>query len=762
MRTQRLAVPPRTFQWGRNIAAYVLAILLGAAATAQDIPPLPGDGGGTRLTPEEQARLRAEAERRAKERAAKEAWLAEITIQPIGAFSTNRDDRPRLLSVEQLLDERRDELRKLSEQHRTRSAESMERLKQHLRSIDRMDMLSRPVEGGPVPVGFEDGAIRWLSPANYVAAKSIQAHQLWPGEELGLTLTGNDGRTNLAMWDAGIPGSHEAFAPGKITDKQYGQSPYFVVRHPTRVAGTLTANSGITAARGVAYESKIDAYDFIGDFGEMGTAYDLDGIRISNHSYLSPAGWQTNANEGIWYWFGRTDISEVEDFQFGSYHSDRTRPIDVIAAAAPKTLIVWAASNDRGYPQKGPSNTPPTHKIISSTGVIVTVTNISRPFDGDTNGFDTLPPEAVAKNVLTVGSVGDLEFGYSGPTSVLLSEFSSMGPTDSGRIKPDLVANGDSILSPSFPIGATNNNVYDVESGTSYAAPSVAGAANLLLQLHRQLHPGKPDPLSSTWKALLINTTDEAGPAPGPDFQFGWGLVNIGRAARLMQSNALSAARPHLPELMLQNGGKIRFPIMVATTNQEVRATICWSDPAGPTFPVNAAALDNPATDLVNNLDLRIISPTGVTNFAWVLNADTIGESVALRSAPATKGTNNVDNVEQVQFWPVETGLYAIEIGHQGTLAGGFQLVSLAVSGNQTLAIPPIQFVDAYLYSTNAPYPTFVFQGMPGLTYRIEYLTNVTDSVWHYEGTYVMTQSTNAFSVAGYDEHRFYRAVLQY
>ena len=452
-----------------------------------------------------------------------------------------------------------------------------------------------------------------------------------------------------------------------------------------------------------------------------------------------------------------TILSTVEDYHFGYYDQNEARAIDAICYDAPYALPVYAAGNERGPTGQGPTNQPVPHIVLNHFGDQVLVTNLTHPNDGDTNGYDTLNTMAVAKNILTVGSMRDLQDGYAGPASVTNSWFSSRGPTDSGRIKPDVVASGEDVFSPDY-IHGSPINIYTSDSGTSFSAPSVTGLLNLLLQLYRELYPGKPDPLASTMKALIIGTADEAGPFDGPDFIHGWGLPNGGKAAQLIQSNALNTAKPHLNELMLQQGKKIRFPIQVSSTNQLVKATIAWTDPEG---PIMSVAVDSPLTDLINNLDLKIISPSGVTNFAWVLNADTTGESVALRSAAATKGTNNVDNVEQVCFWPPTTGLYWIEISHQGTLQDGYQMVSLAVTGNNALAIPPLRFVNSYLQG--GTFPTFLFTGVPGLTYRIEYLTNVTGTVWLTNSTLFATQTTNAFSVNSYGtEQRFYRAVLVY
>ena len=107
-----------------------------------------------------------------------------------------------------------------------------------------------------------------------------------------------------------------------------------------------------------------------------------------------------------------------------------------------------------------------------------------------------------------------------------ISSFSSTGPTDDGRIKPDLVANGVNLTSTD--IGGYD---YLTISGTSMSSPNACGSATLLVDQYKRLFGGAMR--ASTLKALLIQTADDIG-NPGPDYFFGWGLINVKRAADLL------------------------------------------------------------------------------------------------------------------------------------------------------------------------------------------------------------------------------------
>src|SRR5262249_38076588 len=138
--------------------------------------------------------------------------------------------------------------------------------------------------------------------------------------------------------------------------------------------------------------------------------------------------------------------------------------------------------------------------------------------------------------------------------------------------------------------------------------------------------------------------------------KFGWGLLNTRGAADLLSSNLLSAGLPFLKEVRLFDGDYVEFPMTATNGTPRLKVTICWTDPSGAEAPrtVNPTNLT-----LVNDLDLRIISPSGVTNFPWVLNP-------VSPTNLATHADNFRDNVEQVIITNAAAGTYLVRITHKG------------------------------------------------------------------------------------------------
>ncbi len=503
---------------------------------------------------------------------------------------------------------------------------------------------------------FEQGIPVYYITHNSEGAHTISSSLLYPGGTAGLELSGK-GET-LGVWDAGaVLASHQEFK-GRVTQKDDASSES---NHATHVAGTMMAAGVDGASKGMAYEANLHAYDWNDDDAQMAQAA-ADGLRVSQHSYGAITGWNYNyRNDERWAWFGNTSISEEEDYRFGFYN-ERARGWDQIAHMAPYYLIVKSAGNDRN---QGPGTQPAEH-WVSQNGDWVLSTSI-RQADGGADGFDCLSTNSTAKNILTVGAVHGLPTGYSHPFMLKMASFSSWGPTDDGRIKPDLVAKGVGVKSSS----SSNNEAYSTLSGTSMAGPMVSGSIGLLLQHQRNLHGGNPM-LSSSMKALLIHSADEAGQHDGPDYMFGWGLMNTAKAAAIMSENANYGGSLHVQEHVLVQDQEIIIPV-IASGNEPLRVTIGWTDvPGTPGSP----ALNSPARMLVNNLDLRLNQGDDNEFMPYVLDP-------ANPVLAATPGDNNLDNVEMVLVnEPMAGKIYLIKINHKESLQGGEQSFSLIVTGN--------------------------------------------------------------------------------
>jgi len=498
---------------------------------------------------------------------------------------------------------------------------------------------------------FVNGAPLYYVTDNINSGKTISSDLVYPGGAAGYSLTGFG--MVLGEWDAGgVRTSHQEFG-GRVATSEGA-----LHRHSTHVAGTMIAAGVQPNARGMAYGAILKAYDWNNDLTEM-TAQAEAGLRVSNHSYGFVTGWEYNyRGDGLWAWFGDTGVSQVEDYKFG-YYSTESRDWDAVAYNSPYLLIVKSAGNDRN---DGPGG-PVKHWIWNGSWDTVVA---ARNKDGN-SGYDCIDGAAVSKNPLVVGAVADLPGGYSTPSGVVMSSFSAWGPTDDGRIKPDVVANGVGLYS-TFE---GSNTAYGTYSGTSMAAPSVAGSVGLLLEHEQNLHPG--DSLrASTLKAIIINTADEAGTDPGPDYRFGWGLMNTRKAADLMTLDTVDGAGSHVSELTLANGDTLLVDI-ASSGMEPLKATICWADPGIGTAPVS---LDPPNIMLKNDLDLRLIRKSnGTVSSPWTLNPGS-------PSAAAGTGDNIRDNVEQVFVADPGRTLYTLRITHKGSLISGPVRVSLAVSGN--------------------------------------------------------------------------------
>ena len=527
----------------------------------------------------------------------------------------------------------------------------------------------------PIRKEFPDGTIIEIQevingrPYYYItdnldAAKTVSTDKVWPGGAAGLNLDGNG--MLIGEWDGGAVRRTHRELSGRVTQMD---SPGSTSSHSTHVAGTLIASGVSATAKGMSPQANLAAYDWSNDESEMASAA-ASGLLFSNHSYSYITGWRYNYfGDSRWAWFGDPDISETEDYGFGFY-IEQAQQWDEIAYNAPYYLIVKSAGNDRN--DEGPSPGE-AHWVYDNGWQLSTVT---RDPDGGNDGFDCIPGGAgVGKNILTIGAVNDIPSGYSQPSDVDMTTFSSWGPADDGRIKPDIVANGYSLYSCDDDHDAD----YTTKSGTSMATPNVVGSLALIEQHYQNTHSGDAM-LAATLKALVIHTADEAGTSPGPDYSYGWGLLNTKTATHVISEDETDDFVIQELEL-IQNG---TYSMNAFSDGSEpLKITIVWTDPAG--NPPSAAL--NPRTPmLINDLDLRVTYiDDGQIFYPWKLDVEN-------PSMPAVTGDNVVDNVEQVFIDSPQSGNYQITVNHKNDLTSGVQNFSMIITGaslSMVECVPP-------------------------------------------------------------------------
>jgi len=490
----------------------------------------------------------------------------------------------------------------------------------------------------------ERGNPQYYSTSNANAAATSATNEVYSGGALGLSL---DGTGIVAYeWDAGSVLSTHQELIGRISNEDAVSENW----HSTHVAGTILASGIEAAAKGMASAATLKSHDWNYDVSEMANEA-ANGMLISNHSYGWLRGWEGST------WWGDSAVSTTEDYRFGFYDYS-AKEYDEVAVNAPYYLIVKSAGNDRDD--------------VAPTGGV---------YPDNDGPYDCIDQLGIAKNILTVGAIDDIPSGYSQPSDVIMTGFSSWGPADDGRIKPDIVANGTGLYSSH----SSANNAYSSSSGTSMSTPATTGSLALLIQHYENIVGSGSKMRSATLKALVLHTADETGTNDGPDYSYGWGLLNTQSAAAKITEDQTTDV---ITEQYLADGETYTRNIITNGTSP-IRVTIVWTDPAG-TPP--AASLDPADIMLVNDLDLKITQST--TYYPWKLDKNN-------PSNAATKTSeNNVDNVEMVDIAsPLDATNYTITIDHDGTLSNGGQAFSMIISGDIETALAPTS--DFYADNTS-------------------------------------------------------------
>ncbi len=520
-----------------------------------------------------------------------------------------------------------------------------------LYTIDDIDTTGKPI---------------YLSTTNFTAARTTRANKLWSGGGLGLNIQGQN--MIAGVWEIGTFNNLHGHFQNRGIQKDLSTAAYS--DHATHVSGTIIQKGSSSVQRGMAFDGGVWVNDITNEFTEM-LDQSFEGLLISNHSYGIPF---LNAQGAL-----QVDVAVA-----GKYDS-ASRVVDIVHNLAPYYLAVYAAGNERA-----------SSASINNSG-----------------GFDMMSFRTVSKNAMVVGAVSAVT-SYSGPSSVVMSSFSNWGPTDDGRIKPDLVGKGVAVTSTTgAAAGATTTSSFD---GTSMAAPNVTGTLLLLQQYYKQLN-GRFLRAASL-KGLALHSADEAGTADGPDYKFGWGLCNAEAGANIITNDGLSSS---IQELTLNPGETKTFTVTAQGGTIPLMASISWTDPEA---VANTAGLNDRTASLVNDLDIRV-SNSSTTFLPWKL--DPLNPDNA-----AVKADNLVDPFEKVQVNSA-SGTYTITVSHKGTLAAP-QNFTLILSGiNSPFAVRTSQPNNTKCISETAQY-------------SLQYFANSTTAT-NFVVTGLPSGVTSAFSV---------------
>lgn len=440
--------------------------------------------------------------------------------------------------------------------------------------------------------------------SNVASGQLIKANSLYSGGSIGANITGTG--MVAGVWDGGqVRATHELLS-GKAT-MQANQTVNSTGGndHMTHVTGTivgkeLTSNGAggmdRATARGIAYNATALCYDWDNDATEM-TAFAGQGYLISNHSY----GLGNGPTQPAW--------------TFGAYN-DTAAQWDALLETTPNYLPFVAGGNEQASNGSG------------KTGTL--------------QGYDVITGSSAAKNVVTVGAVN---------ADRSMSVYSNFGPTDDGRIKPDICARGTGINSAQTANDTAYSGDGDDSSGTSYASPAAAAAALLLQQYYFSLNNSYMS--ASMLKAILLHSADDEG-TPGPDAKFGWGILNIERAAQIIKdAKQTGKARLHTFTSNPTNDSNSEVAITGSGTtsmtpglgNGSVKASICWTDDEG-TEQTQANGVDPTASRLVYNFDF-LFRNSSVFQQVWPYKNLTMANPTETVTAGTGWFQNNVDNYRQ-------------------------------------------------------------------------------------------------------------------
>jgi hypothetical protein len=287
----------------------------------------------------------------------------------------------------------------------------------------------------------------------------------------------------------------------------------------------------------------------------------------------------------------------------------------------------------------------------------------------------TLSAPGCAKNTLQVGGTRTSRR----PEDDVIALYSLVGPTRDGRIKPDIVGPAQVLAGDSDGNSTTHNCDMTSQSGTSWASPTIAGAAALVRQYYTDgYYPsGAPNasdrftPSAALLKATIIaaarpvpyiGTTDggytNAPAAPNNTQGFGFPVLGDvlyfpGNAARLRVSDAAGGLAQ----------GETASTTLAVHAGTPLKVVLVWTDPPG----VVRGTTDS-TPELVNDLDLRVVDASGNTIF---------GNDALHAGQP-----DRLNNVEVVSIANPSADNYTVSVNANRIGSGPRQNYALVIVGD--------------------------------------------------------------------------------
>ncbi len=331
--------------------------------------------------------------------------------------------------------------------------------------------------------------------------------------------------------------------------------------HAFHVVGTITGNGNLDPwFEGMAINTKVITEHSSSIISKTADHYDTYGMSLTNNSY-GPSNFQCSTA--------------------GLYNSNSII-IDQSMHDFPKLLHVFAAGNSGAFDCN------------------------PYPF-----GYGTvIRSYASSKNALIIGAIQHRGQEVS---------FSSRGPVNDGRIKPEVVTSGYGVVS------TISNNSYKAMHGTSMATATATGAAAIITEAYMAENNGEK-PSGDVLKAIITNSAEDAG-NEGPDYSYGFGIMDVKRAVETIKEGRFVTGS-------ITNGVTNHEFINVPAGTHQVKIMLYWHDNPGS---------GNVYRALVNNLDMEVLNTAGETFLPWVLDATPA--NVAL---PATRGIDTLNNIEQI------------------------------------------------------------------------------------------------------------------